>query len=304
MSRESRKQLCTLAEVREWLTERIAERSGASPRSIDPGARFSDCGLDSMAATGLLAELGSAIGRRLHPTLIWECPTIESLARHVVAEPEQSPAPRGARSGDEAHGTRGAEPIAIVGVACRFPRAPDRDAFWRLLRGGVDGIGEVPRERWSVDAYYSAEPGAPGKMSTRWGGFLEQVDQFDPQFFDISPREAVQMDPQQRLMLELSWESLEDAGVAPRGLKGSQTGVFFGAMWSDYEGASRRYRGDRPAHRHGTGPEHHRCEGVLRAGPAGAQPSCEHRLLLVPRGGSPRVPEPATRRVRSRARRT
>ncbi|WP_437996726.1 SDR family NAD(P)-dependent oxidoreductase [Sorangium sp. So ce185] len=241
MSRESRKQLCTLAEVQEWLTERIAERSGASPRSIDPGARFSDCGLDSMAATGLLAELGSAIGRRLHPTLIWECPTIESLARHVVAEPEQSPAPRGARSGDEAHGTRGAEPIAIVGVACRFPRAPDRDAFLRLLRGGVDAIGEVPRERWSVDAYYSAEPGAPGKMSTRCCGFLEQVDQFDPQFFDISPREAVQMDPQQRLMLELSWESLEDAGVAPRGLKGSQTGVFFGATWSDY---ARGPRGD------------------------------------------------------------
>ncbi|WP_438004842.1 SDR family NAD(P)-dependent oxidoreductase [Sorangium sp. So ce321] len=234
MSRESQTQLSTIAEVQRWLTERIAERSGASPRSIDPGARFSDCGLDSMAATSMLAELGKAIGRRLHPTLIWECPTIERLARHVAEGPSLSPAPRGAHPGEGALGARGAEPIAIIGVACRFPKAPDREAFWQLLQGGVDATADIPPGRWDVDALYSADPGAPGKMSARRGGFLDRVDHFDPQFFDISPREAVQMDPQQRLMLELSWESLEDAGVPPRSLEGSQTGVFVGAMWGDY----------------------------------------------------------------------
>ncbi|WP_437568146.1 SDR family NAD(P)-dependent oxidoreductase [Sorangium sp. So ce542] len=214
--------------------ERIAERSGVSPSSIEPGARFSDCGLDSIAAMGLIAALGEAIGRRLHPTLVWECPTIERLSRYVAEGPGLSPAPRGARPGDAALGASSPEPIAVIGVACRFPQAPDPDAFWRLLRGGVDATSDVPPGRWDVDALYSADRGAPGKMSARRGGFLDRVDLFDPQFFDISPREAVQMDPQQRLMLELAWESLEDAGVPPRSLEGSQTGVFFGAMWGDY----------------------------------------------------------------------
>ncbi|WP_437606620.1 SDR family NAD(P)-dependent oxidoreductase [Sorangium sp. So ce834] len=234
MSRESRTQLSTIAEVQRWLTERIAERSGVSPGSIEPGARFTDCGLDSTAAMGLIAALGEALGRRLHPTLIWECPTIERLSRYVAEGPGLSPAPRGARTGDGALGASSPEPIAVIGVACRFPQAPDPDAFWRLLRGGVDATSDVPPGRWDVDALYSADRGAPGKMSARRGGFLDRVDLFDPQFFDISPREAVQMDPQQRLMLELAWESLEDAGVPPRSLEGSQTGVFVGAMWGDY----------------------------------------------------------------------
>src|SRR6185436_3107802 len=97
-----------------------------------------------------------------------------------------------------------------------------------------DAITEVPRERWDVETLYDADLAAPGKMSTRWGGFLDQVDRFDPQFFGISPREAIAMDPQQRLMLELSWEALEDAGAPPYGLRGSSIGVFFGAMWGDY----------------------------------------------------------------------
>ncbi|HTN92005.1 MAG TPA: type I polyketide synthase, partial [Sorangium sp.] len=218
MSHDAPAPLSTAAEIQRWLTERIAERSGVPPHSIDTSSRFSHCGLDSMAATALLAALGTTLGRRLHPTLMWEYPTIESLARHLAGGPSGltvSAEAQSAHAGKVAYNVPAAEPIAIVGLACRFPQAADPDAFWRLLRGGVDAIGEVPPERWSIDAYYSEEPGAPGKMRTRWGGFLEQVDRFDPQFFDISPREAVQMDPQQRLMLELSWESLEDAGVAP-----------------------------------------------------------------------------------------
>lgn len=126
------------------------------------------------------------------------------------------------------------EPIAIIGIGCRFPKAKDPESFWQLLRKGVDAITEVPEDRWDVDAFYDPEPGTPGKMSTRWGGFLEQVDQFDPSFFGISPREVERMDPQQRLILEVAWEAIENAGIAPDKLAGSQTGVFIGIGNYDY----------------------------------------------------------------------
>jgi myxalamid-type polyketide synthase MxaD len=127
------------------------------------------------------------------------------------------------------------EPIAIVGMGCRFPGdADDPETFWRLLEAGGDGIVEVPRDRWDVDAFFDPTPATPGKMSTRWGGFLRSVDGFDAAFFDISPREALRMDPQQRLLLEVAWEALEDAGLTRERLAGSRTGVFAGACSSDY----------------------------------------------------------------------
>jgi acyl transferase domain-containing protein len=120
------------------------------------------------------------------------------------------------------------EPIAIVGIGCRFPGANNPESFWELLRDGVDAITEVPADRWDVDAFYDPEPGIPGKMYTRYGGFIDQVDQFDPSFFGISPREAERMDPQQRLVLEVAWEALENAAVVPAQLSDSPTGVFLG----------------------------------------------------------------------------
>ena len=127
------------------------------------------------------------------------------------------------------------EPIAIVGMACRLPGGiEDPEAYWKLLSEGTDAVREIPADRWDVDAFYDADPAAPGKMRTRRGGFLDQVDQFDPGFFGISPREATSLDPQQRLLLELSWEALERAGIAPESLEGSRTGVFVGITTVDY----------------------------------------------------------------------
>jgi acyl transferase domain-containing protein len=127
------------------------------------------------------------------------------------------------------------ESIAIIGLGCRFPGDADTpEAFWRLLAAGTDAISEVPLDRWDVAAYYDPNPDAPGKMSTRYGGFLSQVDGFDAEFHGIAPREALSMDPQQRLLLEVAWEALERAGQPPHRLAGSQTGVFIGISSDDY----------------------------------------------------------------------
>jgi acyl transferase domain-containing protein len=125
------------------------------------------------------------------------------------------------------------EPIAIVGMSCRFPGAPHSAALWELLHHGVNAIEEVPRDRWDVNEYYAPKT-QPGKMCTRWGGFLERVDEFDAAFFGISTREASFMDPQQRVVLEVTWEALEEAGIAPTSLAGTRTGVFIGVSNYDY----------------------------------------------------------------------
>jgi thioester reductase-like protein len=124
--------------------------------------------------------------------------------------------------------------IAIIGMGCRFPGADSPEAFWQVLSNGVDAISEIPGDRWNVEEFYDPEPGKQGKMSTRWGGFLEQVDRFDAEFFGISPREAERMDPQQRLTLEVAWEALENAGIVPQELADSLTGVFLGIGNYDY----------------------------------------------------------------------
>src|SRR5512147_1184080 len=121
------------------------------------------------------------------------------------------------------------DPLAIVGIALRLPGGvTDMASFERLLWDGVDAITPIPPERWSLEDWYDADPQAPGKMSTREGGFIDEADRFDAEFFGISPLEAASMDPQQRLALELAWHALEDAGHAPSRLAGSRTGVYLG----------------------------------------------------------------------------
>lgn len=124
--------------------------------------------------------------------------------------------------------------IAVIGWACRFPGADSPEAFWQLLATGTDPIRVVPPDRWDADALYGPTPRTPGKMNSRWGGFLDDVDRFDAEFFGIRPREACSIDPQQRLLLEVSWSALEDAGITPARLAGTAAGVFFGASNWDY----------------------------------------------------------------------
>jgi microcystin synthetase protein McyG len=126
------------------------------------------------------------------------------------------------------------EPIAVVGVGCRFPSATGPEAFWDMLQNGRDGIREVPAVRWPINDYFDPDPETPGMMSARSCGFLDEIDKFDPSFFGIAPREALAMDPQQRLLLEVSWEALENAGLAPTSLAGSRTGVYVGVCNVDY----------------------------------------------------------------------
>lgn len=133
------------------------------------------------------------------------------------------------------HAMENDEPIAITGIGCHFPGgAHGTDAFWNLLRSGTDAITDVPPDRWNISAYYDREPRLPGKTNSRWGGFIDGIDQFDPAFFGISPREAAFMDPQQRLLLETAWESIEDAGLVTDPVAGSETGVFVGISTHDY----------------------------------------------------------------------
>jgi acyl transferase domain-containing protein len=126
------------------------------------------------------------------------------------------------------------EPIAIIGIGCRFPGADNPEAFWQLMRDGVDAITDIPRERWDIDNFYDPTPGTAKKMYSRQGGFLKNIDQFDPQFFRISPLEANYLDPQQRLLLEVAWEALENAAIVPETLAGSKSGVFIGISDVDY----------------------------------------------------------------------
>ena len=133
-----------------------------------------------------------------------------------------------------ARGRDTAEPVAVIGMACRFPGADGPEAFWDLLARGGDAITEIPKDRWDVDAYFDTDPNAPGKMYTRWGGFIDGIDRFSPAFFGIAPREAASMDPQQRLLLEVAWQALENADCAPERLTNRRVGVFVGIGATDY----------------------------------------------------------------------
>ncbi len=140
---------------------------------------------------------------------------------------------------DKASRLAAAEPVAVVGIGCRFPGGVvGPQGYWAFLAGGGDAISEVPSDRWDAEAFYDPDPFAPGRMASKWGGFLPDVSGFDADFFGISPREAETMDPQQRVLLEVAWEALEHAGIAPDRMGGSRTGVMMGVYYTEYQSNS------------------------------------------------------------------
>jgi acyl carrier protein len=193
---------------------------------------FRDIGFDSLNVFELRNRLGRDLDCKLPVTLLFDHPSPERLARYLrdelVGRPEAAPAPVARTSG-----VRPAEvddPIVIVGMGCRFPggvRSPED--LWRVVVDGVDAVGDFPADRgWDVDALYDPHPGVAGRTYTRRGAFLYDAAQFDAGFFGIAPREALSMDPQQRVLLETVWEALERAGIDPLSLRGGDTGVFAG----------------------------------------------------------------------------
>ena len=212
--------------IEKWLVDKLSELLGVAPEEIDVREPFASYGMGSTEAVSLSGELGDWLGQKVAADLAYEFPTIETLARHLSGSTDESR--------PDARNDLASESIAIIGIGCRFPGSSGPQEFWQSIRDGIDAITEVPADRFNLDEVYDSDPTVPGKISTRWGGFIDQVDQFDPQFFGISPREAARMDPQQRLLLEVTWEALEDAGQAAETLTGSQTGVFVGISNNDY----------------------------------------------------------------------
>ncbi|MGY4742901.1 SDR family NAD(P)-dependent oxidoreductase [Streptomyces sp. ATMOS53] len=224
---------------RETLVDLIATETGrVLGHGFAAGTQtFLEIGFTSLGVVELIAALAAATGLDLPTTLVFDHPTPAALAEHLRHElglATEDPAAAGA----DARTRRGPsdEPIAIVGIGCRYPGGvTDAESLWDLVAAGRDAIGEHPADRgWDTDGLYDPTPGELGKISSRNGGFLYDAADFDAGFFGLSPREATAMEPQQRLLLEVSWEAIEHAGIDPDTLRGTSTGVFAGVISQEY----------------------------------------------------------------------
>jgi len=265
---DSLRRKTTVGDVETLLIKLLSEALEVSESAVDPRQPFWEMGVDSVLAAQLARRVNQLTAAAHPRTLFFDYPTVERLAaglvnehnvtlidkpiRAVVAEtlapahgvsaPVSAQAPNAAslRGDQTSVGARPTarplanQPIAVIGMAGRFAGAVNLDEFWSQLRSGSDLVTEARADRWDVDQHYDPQRQSIGMMHSKWGSFLDRIDQFDADFFHISPREAAEMDPQQRLLLEVTWEALESAAYAGSRLSSSSTGVFVAAMRSEY----------------------------------------------------------------------
>jgi phthiocerol/phenolphthiocerol synthesis type-I polyketide synthase D len=220
----------TYRELVEWIRHAVAEILSVGSSEVDPDRPLTELGLGSRDAVGLVGELETHLGRTIEPTVVFETPTVALLAARLLDDGPVStvrPVVTARAQPDE--------PVAVVGIGCRLPGdVVGPESFWELLLAGTDAIGDLPDGRWD-----RMTPPGPGSAAVaagtpRHGGFLTDVAAFDAEHFGISPHEAVLMDPQQRILLEVTWEALQHGGIDPDSLRGSATGVFIGMCGNEY----------------------------------------------------------------------
>ena len=249
-----------------------------SPSAVEADRAFRDVGFDSLTAVELRNRLAALTGLKLPATLAFDYPTPAVLASHLLGQLRPDSIPQRAAGATEAVAAH--EPVAVVGVGCRFPGgAGSAEELWGVVAGGVDAVGDFPGDRgWDLP-----EGGR--------GGFLHDAAWFDAAFFGISPREALAMDPQQRLLLECAWQALEDAGIDPAGLRGSDTAVFAGVIYHDYGPRGPRDAGDADGFRlTGTAGERGLGAGVVRVRAGGPGGVGGYGVLVGAGGAAPGVP--------------
>jgi polyketide synthase PksL len=254
-----------LKKTQDYLTSQFSELLQLPAHKIDPQAALENYGIDSILAMKLTKQLEMTFGS-LSKTLFFEYQTIAGLAGYLLkAHPAilhekigfQREAPRvetprakdteqtaigkkparATRSNNRFAGSKAndRQEIAIIGLAGRYPQAENLQEFWKNLQNGRDCITEIPLERWDHELYYDPDRNKLGKTYCKWGGFIADVDKFDPLFFNISPKEAALIDPQERLFLQTAWETIEDAGYTKASVSGRRVGVYVGVMWGHYE---------------------------------------------------------------------
>ncbi|MES2354843.1 MAG: amino acid adenylation domain-containing protein [Pseudomonadota bacterium] len=228
----------TTSEMEVRISAYLAARYNLLLSNIDRELPFAYYGLTSIDAVELAAELETSLSRPVSPTVFWEHPTIAQLSAYLASEITN---PNACNSQQKQY-TPSNEPIAIIGLGCRLPGSDTPDAFWQSLCEGVDAIRMPPDNRYDAQTFINRHPDLP---HLTWAGFLDQVDQFDAQFFGIASYEAPHIDPQQRLLMEVAWEALENAGIAAAKLANTETGVFIGISTRDYEHIQQRSADDK-----------------------------------------------------------
>ncbi|MFE7740876.1 thioester reductase domain-containing protein [Nocardia sp. NPDC057455] len=242
------------AELETELVAIVADGLGVARSEVRPDLPLSEYGVDSILAVKIIDRVNARYGSALRPTVVFDHPSVRLLSAHLAEQGATATSTAAANMPARAvpvstmsPGTRtvaaqAARPsersasmdVAIIGMSGQFPGAANPEQFWRNLADGRDSVTEVPGSRWPIADYFRPGPATSGKTYSKWGGFLDGVEEFDPAFFDLVPAEADYMDPQQRLFLEHSWRALEDAAIDPKSLRRVRCGVFAGSPGSDY----------------------------------------------------------------------